>query len=304
MFKLHGGFLSPMFAALTAVVGGGLGGCADSDSADAVHPSVALVLSQGALSLAPGTLKAANGTYGAGCTNRSGAWSLEITGASATLLHPPLSVVRGNIGCVLTLTSLTADKDYAANPTFAMGAAYQATSSSFTFGVDPIAFYGNAYLNGLTFASDFVVVILYSDDANVNTADNTANFTVQAATATASGIPAPNYAIDMTTLFVSSDDNDVVVTATGGATLNTGSVTGQDYVVLETLTSTSYADVDAAFKGATSSAISGSIAAAEFTLVAVDLTGDEVRFVILANTINSVPSYQVFTITFHPPTRT
>ena len=272
---------------------------------------MALIVTQGALSLDSGTLTSANGTYGAGCTNRDGAWSVRITDGTDTLDHTELSVVKGNMGCFLTLTELRAGTDgantYTATPTFALTGAYQETSSSFAVGSPtPIAFYGNAYLNSLTFAADFQIVILYSDDPNLQTGENTAGFSVQSATATASGVPAPNYTINMAPLIVSTDEGDIVQTATGQAALTAVSVLGQNYVVLTALTGTSYAEVDAAFIAATPKTdIASTIPALSFSLVGMDLTEDDVlRYIIIANTVSDVPSYQVFTITFHPPVRT
>ena len=307
MSQYYSVYSSPLVAAIAALVG--VGGCDDA-SEDSVNPSVALVVTQGALSLDSGTLTSANGIYGDGCTNRDGAWSVRITGGSDTLDNAELSVVKGNTGCVLTLTSIRAGLDgantYSASPSFALTGAYQETSSSFAVGPPtPIAFYGNAYLDSLTFQDDFMLVILYSDDPNLQTGENTAGFSVQSATATASGVPAPNYTINMEPLIVSTDEADVVQTAAGQAVLTAVTVLGQDYVVLTTLAGTSYAEVDAAFiAGTPKTAIASTIDAAAFSLVGIDLTADNVRrYVIIANTISDVPSYQVFTITFHPPIR-
>lgn len=298
----------PMAAAIAALVG--VGGCADGGE-EAVTPRT-VVMMQGRLTIAAGTLTSANGTYGAGCTNRNGAWSVRITDGADVLTHPPLSVVKGNTGCVLTLTHLrggAAGIDlYAATPSFAMTGAYQATSASFAVGSPtPIAFYGNAFLNALTFSSDFVIVILYSDNPNLRVGWNTANFTVHAASAAASGVAAPTYTIDMTPLVVSTDNANVVESAVGDPTLSAGVTAGQTYVVLTTLAGTSYAEVDAAFiAGSPKTAIAATIPAASFMLVSpgVDLTGSLVkRTIIIANTVSGVPSYQVITITFIPPVR-
>ena len=299
MSKRHSATLGPMVAAILAVV---VGGCDDDGGRATVYPSVSVVVSREALSVAAGTLRSANGTYGSGCVDRSGSWSLAIT-AGAPLTHPALSVVKGNTGCVLTLHSLVADQEYLASPPIDMTAFYQPDSSSFAPASSPISFHANACLDALTFATDFVVIILYSDDPTLSTGENHAFFEAVTASATASAVPVPDYTIDLARLLVSTDGSNIVQTAVGTADLIDGSVTGQTYVVVSALTSTTFVHVDDAYEESTQIAISGAnpqIPAEDFSLIGLDLTVAQARYVILANIVNDVPSFQVITITFSP----
>ena len=68
-----------------------------------VHPAVNLVdRTTAALSL--GSFMEINGSFGAGCTSRSGAWSVGINGFAA-LTNPALSVLQGDSGCILDVAS-------------------------------------------------------------------------------------------------------------------------------------------------------------------------------------------------------
>jgi hypothetical protein len=83
-------------------------------------------------------------------------------------------------------------------------------------------------------------------------------------------------------------------------------VVAQTYVIdLGTLgASPTYATVDAAYRSNTAIALSGppkSIAAADFSLVGLNLTTSKVRTVIVANTLSGVTSYQIFQITVNHP---
>lgn len=74
--------------------------------------------------LTAGSVTSVNGTYGAGCTGRSGSWSARVSGTDP-LTYPPLTVVRNNAGCSLTLTSLVADQTYTGSPSIPLATAYQ-----------------------------------------------------------------------------------------------------------------------------------------------------------------------------------
>ncbi len=298
MSKLHATCI-PMIAAILAVV---VGACGDDGASESVYPSVALVVSRDALSLAAGALSSASGTYGSGCRERTGAWSVAIA-AGAPLPHPALSVVKGDTTCVLTLSSLNTGQEHIASPPIDMTAVFQPHSSSFAPASSPPSFYANACLDALTFAADFVVIVLYSDEPNFVTGGNHAIFAAATASATASGVPVPDYTIDMTQLLVSIDSANIVQTAVGTANLIDGSVTAQSYVLDDALPSTHFVHVDDAYDDGTQIAISGAnpkIPAAAFSLIGLDLSVVQFRYVILANSVNDVPSFQVITITFRP----
>lgn len=247
-------------------------------------------------------LTSVNGTYGTGCRNHaSTSWSIEIA-AGAILDNAPLSVVLNDDDCVLTLTSLHTDVAgpsgiITAAPAIVLATTYAAAASSFG------EFYANAKLDSDLFATDFVLTVLFSDDPALATASSTASLVEVLATAVTSGeVVAPDYTLDVSGLAVLTDAGDVVQSVTGTADLTEVLVTGQLYAVVEAAGLYTYAAIDAAFIAATQTALTLTIPAADFTLVAADLTaGTTVRTLIVANTsTDGVASYQAFEITFHP----
>lgn len=247
--------------------------------------------------LLSGDLEAVNGTYGAGCTNRSGPWSIEIEGG-ATLDNPELSVVLKNTACVLTVTSLqTTGGTLTAAPSIAMGASYKVAASAFED-----EFYGNAKMDSVSFADNFVVTILYSDDPNAATDDNnSATFEVVTSSTMGDSVTVPNYTIEPDDLDVVVDAGQIVQSTTGSVTLTPGSQVGQTFVVVDASGLDTYAELDAAYIAGVDAPIMGNaIPAAAFTLVTEDLDTLPIRTLIIANTENGVASYQAFAITFHP----
>lgn len=118
-------------------------------------------------------LESVNGTYGVECVDRAGAWSLGIA-VDAALDNDELSVVINNDACVLTLTEIrTLDGAILADPPIALTTDYSVIPSAFN---DPIAFHGNAKMDAVSFASDFTLTVLYSDDPGLASDDNTATF--------------------------------------------------------------------------------------------------------------------------------
>ncbi len=292
--------LSTLSLGLTFV---GALGCADDGTS--VFPRVKVSINTAAL--VDTQLESANGTYGAGCTSRTGAWSAAIA-PGATLSHPALSVVKGNVGCDLTLTGLVAAGAlHDASPIIEMGASFQPISSSFAIASEPLAFYANAHLGSLTFSADFLVHLLYSDDPHKGVGGMTARFEEGVTGAfEASSVAAPSYAINLAPLLIETNLEEVVQSATGTIDLIDGEVLGQAWVIVASLAPTAtYAELDAAFKGAVKTDITGAdpqIPAAALTLVGVDLAlAPAVRYLIIANIDEDVPSYQLWTLTFSPP---
>ena len=156
--------LAPVLAAVL------FAGCsAELHVADAVQASAEATADTGS-ALSSGSILWIDGTYGAGCTGRaSGHWSVRVSGM-ATMDYAALTVVQNNTPCVLTLTKIIADQTYVAASGIAMTGSYQGTATSFTpSGGGGISLYANAYLSTTTFASSFVVQVLYSDNPNLNT---------------------------------------------------------------------------------------------------------------------------------------
>jgi hypothetical protein len=287
------GFISALLAGLLTQVACGSeqaasGGTARGEAVSINHSTQALTI---------GELASVNGTYGALCTDRTGSWSVEIA-AAAPLDNAALSVVLNDAACVLTVTSLhTTAGIIAAVPAVVLTTSFKPTAS--TFG-SPVEFYANAKLSAVTFASNFVLTILFSNDPALAAADNTALFDVVVATATAGAVDAPDYTLAADGLLVRTDVNDVVQSVTGTAGLTAGSMPGQSYVVVAAADLDTYAKLDAAFIAGTAAPLVLAIPAADFTLVGADLTTPQVRTLIVANIVNAVASYEAFQITFHP----
>lgn len=145
---------------------GSLGGCATEASVTATVQVIAAPL-LGA------SVAAINGTYGSGCTERAGPWSVRVGGIDP-LAHAPLSVVANNSACTLTITSVDAGQTYTGAPLFAMTTAFQATASAYALAPEgPVAFYGNAKLDAPDFASDFAIQLLVSSDPAASGAELT-----------------------------------------------------------------------------------------------------------------------------------
>jgi hypothetical protein len=245
-------------------------------------------------------LASVDGSYGDDCTNRTGPWSAAITGGAMT--HPPLSVVMNDTDCVLTLTAVNASTTgslgtLAASPTFELTTSYQLEPS--TFGT-PLEFYANAQLSTVSFAAPFTLTLLYSDDPGLAVASNTAQFQVTTASVTAQAVPAPAYTLNVTGLIVTATIDDLIVSASGNATLTDTGQDGQDYVVLDEAGLNTYVEIDEAYLDATEQDLVLSIPAADFALTA-GLQLPQARTLIIANLLDGVRSYKAFEITFNAP---
>jgi sugar lactone lactonase YvrE len=83
-----------------------------------------------AVSLA--NLQMVNGTYGAGCTSRSGPWSLSLAGYGGALDNPLLSVVTNDAACTLTVTGIKASGTlFSATPVIPLGTNFAGSASIF-----------------------------------------------------------------------------------------------------------------------------------------------------------------------------
>ncbi|MEY4583453.1 MAG: hypothetical protein RL701_8156, partial [Pseudomonadota bacterium] len=90
---------------------------------DAAYADVDLI-DMRSLALSGSDVQSVNGTY-TNCKNRTGSWSLAVTG-TPTLDHSPLSVIQGDTACALALTEITTGTDgkLAAGTAIALGASY------------------------------------------------------------------------------------------------------------------------------------------------------------------------------------
>lgn len=247
--------------------------------------------------LLSGDLEAINGTYGPNCTDRAGSWSVEVE-VGATLDNPVLSVVLDDTDCVLTLTEMqtTLGGTIEAIPAIELSASYAVSPSSFG---DPIDFFANASMDSVSFADDFIISLLYSDDSTLADADGAAGFELVETSVDAESVQAPDYTIDTAGLLILVNSEQVVESATGSIDLTAGMTVGQSYVVVDAADLDTYAELDDAFTMGTPVAI-GDPPASAFSLVGEDLDTATVRTLIIANIDEGVAAYQAFEITFHP----
>lgn len=284
-----------------------LAGCGEQT----VRPTVSLVdRTTKALSL--GTFLEVNGDYGAGCTNRSGSWSVGL-GAFNNPTNPPLTVVKNDTSCTLSASSVrigavTSNSLYSPASSIQLGTLFASNGSAFAAAMgDPVAFYGNLRVTpDLSFNTDFVIDMVYSEDPSLVSASKLANYAVQSASASAGAVSPPDYSLDLTGLSLQVDANKIVQSASGSATLNDVSVSGQSYVAsTNDLGATpSYAAVDAEFQAGMASAITGNnpmLAASLFSLGGANLSSGLLRTLIVASDVAGTRSYEVFRITFNAP---
>jgi hypothetical protein len=127
--------------------------------------------------LATGSLRFVNGTYGPKCTGRSGGFSVALGPAAKPMDYPELSVLRGDVTCTLTLTSVVGDETFSALPAIELKGAFAVTGTAFVASkgtTSNVAFYANSRITPSTFTSDFVIDLLVSDDPKATSAGKAA----------------------------------------------------------------------------------------------------------------------------------
>lgn len=304
-------FLSSLSLPLV-LTGPGLPGC----GGQVVHPAVNLVdRTTAALSL--GSFMEINGSFGAGCTSRSGAWSVGINGFAA-LTNPALSVIQGDSGCILDVASArigtpATSSLYAPTDQITMWSAYNQIGRAFMSSPGgPADFYANLRIApDITFTQNFTIDMVYSQDPSRVTGSIIASYYVDpvvSSTASASGVSPPDYTLDLSGLMVQVTDQKIVRSATGNALLHPQTVVGQSYVVSsrDLGPSPSLAALDAEFAAGTKQFIGLSdpselIPAVSFALLGADLSGPTTRTLIVANELAAVRSYEVFALAVSAP---
>lgn len=309
------------FAILSTFVGlaAGATGCSSAPSDDASVSGRGEIINQTKSALRSTDITAINGTYGAGCKNHpsgTDSWSVD------PLTQTTLDVPKGNSGCVLTMTGLTAaGADYVGfgSATIDMGASYKGTPTAFQMVGQPynLAFYGNAMLTPADFSTNFTMNVLISDGVGLGDAGAapTPGWAVYSGSASASTVPASNYTISFSSFTLTKTSSGVVDSVGGYAQLAEGAtpLDGEDYAIV-TGSPTSFAAVDAAWRNTSPAPISGGSIGGlvtlripaltdSFGLIGSDLTSGQTRTVIVRHTDavdggSGVSSYQTFTITF------
>jgi hypothetical protein len=287
--------------------------------------------------LTSGTVCAIEGTYGASCTSPSGSgadyaanthWTILTPGATASFedgTHEPLgaAVVTDNAACVLSITDVITNPtscsdttwadyvDYTAAAPFALGTAFAGSATAFSnSGTEQ--FYGNFDSAGAgVFSANFTVNMLYSLNDVTSTSNNQATYAVVTSTLSSLGVPVPNAVLNFGGLTLTNDQSQKLQTF-GTFTMTNGSVEPTTYVIDATLddatlSSPTFATVDAAYLAGTNyplaaSAVTltNSTGAAGLALPMVIGTTvlSQTAYIIVANTVSGVRSYQLFAITF------
>jgi hypothetical protein len=294
------GLLSASVASTGCAVGGG------DDSV--VSPRVEVIdRVQSALSMSrTERIQAVNGVYGDMCRDRWGQhWSVAVNG-STYLKYPALSVVKNDSECTLTLTEVVLDDDsYVAAPSLNMTTSYASSPSTFRHGDHTWnVFYANANIDTVSFATDFTIRLLVSEDPHMGWSPAPATYTAQSSTVEASGVPAPDYFIDATSLAIQVDANWVVTAVSGHTQIHEHETAAQAYAIYDGMVFWwEVEDIEAAWDSAR---IKGDVA--ELPLLRLDaeqfdLLGQHLpvhRTVMFRNSQEGVSSYQVHTLEFSP----
>ncbi len=291
-------------------------GC--SDTAATPAPSVtghAELFDRISAALSVNSAMSIRGTYGAGCTQRSGTWDIALNGYQLTADEVALTVVTSDSGCTLAVTDIkggtpSQTQSYQPLAPFALAADYAAIGVPFVMkDAAGTQFYANFRITpDLEFTTDFVVQMVYSDDINETDLTSTTSCVESTATATAGATPAPVCALSLAGLKFAVDAKNIVKNGTGNATLTQGAVPAEGYLIdLGTLgAAPGYAAIDGLYASklsevVTLQGVSQTIKAAEFKLATVDLTLPQKRNLIVAHTANGVRSYRLFQITIKHP---
>ena len=260
--------------------------------------------------LSLGALNAINGTYGSSCIGRSGSWSSPIGGFAGTMDNDPLSVVKGNSTCSLTLTSvLIGSLKYDPASTVTLTGSYAGTAVAYSQEMmSAVAFYGNLKLSDASFTSSFSISLMFSDDSALASAGSAqSTYKYNSITSTQSNVVPTDYTVDGSSVGVQTDANKSISDVAGHIDLTDGIVTGQNYVIssVDLSSAHSFDDIDAAYTAGTPVTISGPnpfINASALGLVGVSLaSGDITREIIVAHIVNNIRAYQVITLTVLAP---
>jgi hypothetical protein len=293
--------------------------CSIGSADDTVKPQVEVIdRTRAALSMSGG-LTSINGKYGSSCHGRAGLdWSVAIT-EGATLAYDALTVTKNDGDCKLSVTDIvgsgpegspapvyTAKLEGQASP-IEMAPTF-ATAKPFLDGDDVFTFYGNATVSTETFAGNFTITLLVSDtaDASSTLQSGSTYAEVSADEVTASDVLPPDSSVTLSSVSISIDADDKVLSRSGNVIIgSTGDRQATHYAVVSSLAADpTFAQVDAAYEGATSAAF---VDAAPWSLsvenilpVTTDLTGGFSQWLILRRDEGGVPAYKVVKITFTP----
>lgn len=315
----------PLFGTL-ALAGLLSAGCGTDDnfvmsSSASIDRTVRTLTGAGGAQLSPKSIK---GTYGPGCKVKSsdGKWELKLNDGMSTL-QVALNDTFAN--CPLTMTAIAVQvgaqlptTDYLVSPPLVLNNAYATSPSAVNTPQNALAFYTNARFSGLaasTYTNDFVINMLYSDDALACGATAPpAIYAKVSAKAVGASVPAPGYEISFDALQLVVDANKVVQNSSGGnvvISLPQGGQVGEEWKIFDESTgccgSYSFSEIDSLYKTAMPNAngtITGS-GAITLSWTRFDLAGRTLprsRTLIVKHTDGGgVYSYELFQILFPGP---
>jgi hypothetical protein len=262
------------------------------------------------------TVMAIEGTYGASCIARTGAWAIALNGYKFTSGETQLSVVMNDPTCTLSVTLIkagtpSATVSYSPVVPFLLAATFAANGVALRLnGAGGTQFYANFHVQpDLSFNTDFIVQMAYSDDINATSLTVVTSYAVSVASASALVIPAPNESVSLSKVDVRvTPFGNVVWFTNGGVVLTQGSVPGVRYVIdLDTLGSPpTFASIDASFNDTTKSHValtgtSQTVAARDLGLMGISLTSPKTRNIIVINSGSPATTYQLIQLTFTHP---
>ena len=263
--------------------------------ADSAARPVAALVDNRVTGVAAAYLASINGVYGAGCSGRSGAWSLELISGTTALDYPPLAMSRDDVGCLLTITSAKTTKGQLLDAQSSVALDSDYTDEVVAFG-DPPMFYASAKLD-LSESSDQPprLLLVYSEDP-ARATPQPSDVVSYSLPSSNNAVSTPDYGLDASGLVMQTDASDLVLEVGGSAALRPRTVQGVGYAIAKGRLTT-YAEIDATYLTA-HRPMAVQIPASEFGLLGLTLTPPQVRTLIVANIANGVRSYQAFTQTF------
>lgn len=289
--------------------------CGINADDDTVKPSVEVIdHTKSALSNAGG-IASVKGTYGPLCHRHNGGdpWSVTFD-ANGEVTDSTLSVTMNDADCILSVTALVSGSSnpelFVASSPIPMSDAYGEAAGFKNAGQpDPekaLGFYGNAKLSATNFASNFKISLLISDAPSSSQETQSSTYTQTTATEVrADGVQAPNDTLDLSSIAVTIDADDKVLTRGGWVVIGDGDRPATSYTILSSLSeSPTFAEVDGAYANADHFEISdeGShvVPVGNFLSVGDDLTGGFAKWLLLRRAESGVAAYQVIKITFQP----
>lgn len=253
------------------------------------------------------SINALIGTYGMGCIERSGEWSLSqgtLCGEKIKL-PPPLSIQSGNSACKLILTKVIKNCEEYSTHGIPIDGGYQLNGVPFSkTNVCEPDFYANITLDDPDFIKKFPLVkLIVGGNWPEVTSDAIALFDNSIVLVEDESVFAPDDLVDLSGLDIRVDAFRKVIQVSGEISLRHGVTPGQSYALVPALSSNqmTYQYVHSFFSGLPKIPINASISANELMLLGKTLNSPQKYTIIIQNTKFGVSSYQVVTITILAP---